>query len=143
MPSLIYRYINPIAYCALVFTSILLLLPGSVVEQSVLWIYQWWPWPSSGLMSDGILTDKIVHLMLFATCGFFFCIEWIKKNRSSILLFALLLGYGMTIELLQILIPGRGASLGDLAANGVGAALGMLLANQFSMKLLRISSGRD
>ena len=137
MIQLIYRHINLIAYSALAFTSILLLLPGSVVEQSVLWIYQWWPWPSSGLMSDGILTDKLVHLMLFTTCGFFFCIEWNKKNRSTALLFALLLAYGMTIELLQIIVPGRGASLGDLAANAAGAALGMLLANKFGVKMLK------
>ncbi len=137
MHPLIYRYINPIAYCTLALTSILLLLPGSIVEQSVLWLYQWWPWPSSGIVSAGLLTDKIVHLVLFGICGFFFCIEWLKKNRSPVSLFALLLGYGMTIELLQILIPGRGASLGDLAADGAGAALGMLLANKFGVKMLK------
>lgn len=76
-------------------------------------------------MSEGFLADKVIHFALFTVCGFFFLFGWDKKARNWTSLFVLLLCYGLAIELLQNFIPGRGASFGDVIADGIGAALGI------------------
>jgi VanZ family protein len=109
-------------------TSILLLIPGSLTLWLAEWAYQWWPWPSSGIASADYPVDKLVHVLLFALCGYLFCKEWIKTSRKVAILYALFFIYGLLIELLQILIPGRGASVGDLIADNVGVVIGFYLA---------------
>ena len=47
--------------------------------------------------------------------------------RISALAWCLCVGYGVLMEGLQILVPGRGAQLADLLADAAGATVGILL----------------
>ena len=116
------------AFSALTFTSVLFLTPGALGDALLLWVFQWWPVPSSGMASGEFPVDKVVHVWLFGLLGYLFCKEWIKTRRSVVKLYVLLFLYGAGIELLQILIPGRGASIGDLVADNVGIVMGFYLA---------------
>lgn len=116
------------AICALLITSILLLVPGTITDWLLSWAFHWWTWPSSEIASVDFPIDKLVHVTLFGLCGYLFCKEWIKTSRKVLILFALFFLYGLAIELLQILIPGRGASAGDLIADNIGIVIGFYLA---------------
>ena len=41
-------------------------------------------------------------------------------------MYLFLVGYGVMTELIQIFVPGRGASIEDLVADSIGAGLGIL-----------------
>lgn len=77
-----------------------------------------WPW----------MSDKVVHLGLYAVLGL--TLAWAGResgwNRPFLLL-ALGFGYGVLDEWHQSFVPGRDPSFGDLLADGVGVALGVLL----------------
>lgn len=47
-------------------------------------------------------------------------------------MFLILIGYGMLTEFLQLFVPGRGASVGDLFADCVGAGVGIFWAYRHS-----------
>lgn len=91
-------------------------------------ISPWWPWQSSD-QSIGILPiDKFVHAILLGLCGFFLTLGWLNQIRHWLPLFLLLIAYAGVTEILQYFIPGRGASLADFLADGIGAAIGISLA---------------
>jgi VanZ family protein len=116
------------AYSSLVLTLAVLLTPGSIVELLVQWAYQYWPFPSSNLISGGMSVDKYIHAGLFALCGTFIVRGWRSEVKHWYVILVLMICYGGLTELLQLFIPGRGASFGDLAADSVGATLGILWA---------------
>jgi len=74
------------------------------------------------------MSDKVVHLGLYAVLGL--ALAWAGResgwNRPFLLL-ALGFGYGVLDEWHQSFVPGRDPSFGDLLADGVGVALGVLL----------------
>lgn len=67
--------------------------------------------------------DKVLHMAAYAT---FYALGALAWRRSGWRLPVLLFGYGLCIEVLQALVPGRVTSLGDLFANGAGLAVGAL-----------------
>ena len=67
--------------------------------------------------------DKVLHM---AAHGVFYVLGALAWSPPTWRLPALLFGYGLCIEALQALVPGRVTSVGDLFANGAGLALGAL-----------------
>lgn len=47
-------------------------------------------------------------------------------------MFLILTSYGMLTEFLQLFVPGRGASVGDLFADSIGAGIGIFWAYHYS-----------
>lgn len=79
--------------------------------------------PSSGLPTTG--WDKSNHMLGFGTLGFLGIRSW--PGRAVVVLTALL-AYGGLIEILQSLTPYRSAEWADLLADGLGLAIGLLVA---------------
>ncbi|OEY65776.1 VanZ family protein [Marinobacter sp. X15-166B] len=76
-----------------------------------------YPIPSSG-------NDKINHVLAFVQLTLVSRLAW-PGARPGILV-AVLLGYGLSIELIQGQLPYRYFSLADLLADAVGIAIGCL-----------------
>jgi len=110
---------------ALGLTSMFLLLPGTVIEHSILWLQTWWPTSPDELDSGEEHIDKLIHVFLFGLCGYLICKQWIEVSKRLVLLYAVLFAYAILTEVLQNVIPGRGASAGDLAADGLGLLFGI------------------
>jgi VanZ family protein len=77
-------------------------------------------------------SDKLAHVLFFGGL-------WLMARRAGFALswpLALtLLGYGVFIEVAQALSPtGRAASLRDVAADGIGIALGWWLTRRWSAR---------
>jgi len=114
--------IKPIAARAILLaTTIVLLVPGPVVEATFDALSVLIPWLASNDGEPGLWTDKIIHLVLFLACGLSSALAWQATARVMV---GLLL-YGATTELLQGIIPGRGASIADFMADALGAGLGI------------------
>lgn len=79
--------------------------------------------------------DKAAHLLAFGTLAAAADWAWTRTGRGlpthrrHLLLFLLIGLFGSLDELHQSFIPGRCASLGDAAADALGAAVGLLLAS--------------
>jgi VanZ family protein len=76
--------------------------------------------------------DKFFHVLFFALLGAFFSCSFKPTNTrvpfSRVLFVTLLVAaYGIFDEVHQMNVPGRDASLGDLAADIAGGFLGALL----------------
>lgn len=69
--------------------------------------------------------DKLNHAAAFAALA---SVAYLGFARNWVMVGVVLLGYGGLIELLQSFTPTRSAEWGDLLADGVGIALGLLLA---------------
>ncbi len=68
--------------------------------------------------------DKVLHMAAYAIFYALGALAWRRPGwRLPVLLFA----YGLCIEALQSLAPGRVPSLGDLFANAAGLAVGALV----------------
>lgn len=69
--------------------------------------------------------DKLNHFMAFFTLALGLRCFWSRRNG---LVFLLLLGYGVLIEIAQYFIPGRYASVRDVLADVVGIGAGLAVA---------------
>ena len=119
------------AYSSLFITLVLLVIPGSVIDWFRLWAYQWWPWASSSLALSAISNDKFIHAAMFAVCGALVAKGWVGQLARWRWMFLILIGYGMLTEFLQLFVPGRVASVGDLFADFGGAGVGIFWAYQY------------
>jgi len=88
------------------------------------------PVPPRGLSTGW---DKSNHLLAFTSLMLSGRLAW---PRQALALFAGLLAYGGAVELLQLQIPGRDGEWADLLADGVGLAIGQLLA-PLALRLLK------
>ncbi|HEY8171763.1 MAG TPA: VanZ family protein [Dehalococcoidia bacterium] len=75
--------------------------------------------------------DKVAHLVEYGALAFI--AAWVfgrghVTSRIAAIAVAFALLYGVSDELHQAFVPGRDPSLDDLAADGVGALLGALVA---------------
>ena len=105
----------------LVLTSIIALTPGPAAPHSLFG------------------RDKLDHLAAFAALAVLVRAGWPRRTR--LLTGGLLFVYGMGIELVQsVPLIGRTASIADLTANGLGIALGLLVA--WAGGRVRKASGR-
>ncbi|MGB0976650.1 MAG: VanZ family protein [Prolixibacteraceae bacterium] len=71
--------------------------------------------------------DKIVHLCFYV--GFTYLLRGATiKKLKAIYVLIIALGFGIGIEVLQQLLPvNRSASIADVAANTIGAIIGLVL----------------
>src|SRR3989304_9832899 len=77
--------------------------------------------------------DKLYHLVEYGVLGFLVFLAartgfGLGAARAVMIAFAFSLLYGISDEWHQSFVPGRFASLGDVAADGLGGLLGALLA---------------
>ncbi len=77
-------------------------------------------------------TDKLVHLAMQGTLGFAVVWAW---PRPVLWTAAGLAGLVVVLEVGQIWVPGRSFSVGDLATNAIGAAIGACLAASLGWRL--------
>ena len=103
-------------------TTLLLLLPGGVLSL----LEGWLPAIEAPVLQTGS-SDKLVHGVLFALCGFTAMRAWGRSAERWIYVFLALSGYGAATEILQLAVPGRAASAGDLLADVLGALAGIAL----------------
>lgn len=117
-----YRLLALVSFFAILTA---LSLPGHWIVALQTWIHPWWPWPSSRLMSSNLPIDKLIHASLFAACAALFVRGWTSLKERWWLVCVLLILYGVVTELIQRVVPGRSATLGDLVADGVGVIIGV------------------
>ena len=87
------------------------------------------PQIASPIQVDNI--DKVYHVIAFAGFTFIYAAAF-----STTILFKVAFNstcLGITIELLQITIPGRGFSFGDMAADFVGVIVGIFVISRFRL----------
>lgn len=72
--------------------------------------------------------DKVDHALAFATLAFVSVWALWQRPRQWLLLVVALLAYGGFIEIAQSFVPTRDAEWNDVLADGVGIALGLLVA---------------
>lgn len=110
---------------ALIVTLVALLTPASTVLTFKVWVVSWLPWSALVDNADpSAHTDKIVHFSLFLLLGVLAARSWPhQRGRYTAWLGLFLLG--CLTEWLQQFVPGRGSSVFDLAADVVGASLGL------------------
>jgi VanZ family protein len=73
---------------------------------------------------DEVTDDWVVHILGFMVITIVFCGPLQQRFRNKIFIGALV--FGVLIEIIQLMIPGRTASLIDMSANLFGLALGWL-----------------
>ena len=74
--------------------------------------------------------DKTGHFLAYMVLT----INWLilaKTRQRSFLVFSGTLTYGIFMEMLQLLVPGRDASVADILANALGSGIGWLLVGAF------------
>ena len=77
-------------------------------------------------------SDKLIHAVEYGILGFLvsrtlFSLKTKLSNGFLVLALVLSTLYGISDEIHQIFVPGRTASLGDIAADGAGASIGIFL----------------
>ena len=78
--------------------------------------------------SGGLPIDKLVHAGLFGLCGWALVRGWMSSARQWLVFYIPLLALGALTEGVQHFVPGRGADLLDLVADGVGTSIGVFVA---------------
>src|SRR5450432_3811762 len=81
--------------------------------------------------------DTVLNVLLFIPFGFGMRLAGMSRRRA----FAIGLVTTITVELLQLVIPGRDTSLGDIITNSSGGLIGILCADIWRVVL--IPSRRD
>lgn len=71
---------------------------------------------------DDVTDDWVVHILGFMVITIAFCGPLQQRYRTKV--FAAFLACGVLIELIQLGLPGRTASLTDMSANLVGLGMG-------------------
>lgn len=72
-------------------------------------------------------SDKMDHLLGFATLSATHMLALAPARRSSVMAGVGMLFYGALIELLQTQVPGRHGDLKDVMADAMGVALGIAM----------------
>lgn len=112
-----FRY-NLFTFCWLLLILLLTLTPGQAIPDTSLW-------------EELINVDKVVHFLIFSILVLLMIIGFTKQYRfASVRKYAIpaalgiSIGYGLLIELIQIIIPDRGFELMDVVANTIGCFIG-------------------
>lgn len=82
--------------------------------------------------------DKTDHLLAFGAMAVLACLAWPRLPWVRVL--AALVAYGMLIEALQALVPGREASALDVLADALGACTGIAAGSLWRRRLARVAS---
>lgn len=96
-----------------------------------------WQWSASQALNSNRI-DTAVNVLLTLPLGFGLAMAWGQPRlmwvvRAAIVI--LLLALSLVMELGQAFLPGRSASLGDVAAQCVGSAAGLLLHAGFGRRV--------
>jgi VanZ family protein len=76
--------------------------------------------------------DKVAHMLAYIPLAYLLCMSFRDsgmKKYAFIAAFAIASIYGITDELHQSMVPGRDATVGDVAADAVGAFIGSVAAS--------------
>jgi hypothetical protein len=84
------------------------------------------------LCGDTSILDAILNIFLFIPFGMGLRLAGMSRRR----VFAIALVTTVTVELLQLVIPGRDTSLGDVITNSSGAFIGVICADIWRVVLL-------
>ena len=77
-------------------------------------------------------SDKLVHFVVFGAIAFFI---WVATAaRWPLLIWVVVVLVGAIDESHQLDVPGRTASIADLAADGAGAAASLLVLNSLNQR---------
>lgn len=110
---------------ALLITLVALLTPASKVLAFKVWAASWLPWAGAmDRMDLGSQSDKLVHFSLFLLLGALAARSW-PHTRGRVVAWLGLFLLGCLTEWLQQYVPGRGASVFDLATDVAGTSLGL------------------
>jgi VanZ family protein len=101
---------NPNATLIAVWTSV-----AAVMALAVIWGAVQLDDP----LSHYIPTDTARHILAFGAIGL--CAALMPTARSRVMALGVVLGFAAIVEIIQIPVPGRTASWGDLFASSVGA----------------------
>lgn len=75
--------------------------------------------------------DKVAHFFGYFGLAFLMCLTWathrVFRLRSALVIWGVVIVYGMVDELLQIPVPGRTGEVMDWIADASGAFLGILV----------------
>jgi len=121
------------AVMSLVCVFVILTTPGPVIEWLKIILGLSVMPPSESIFP----TDKVVHCMMFAVCGFLVCRAWLLTSVVWIV-FVMLVGFAGMTEVIQMVVPGRSGSAMDWLADGVGIVLGFWWYQRFSQKKARL-----
>ncbi len=97
--------------------SLILLWAGAAVLLAG--VVVWGAMQTHDPLQDYIHTDKVRHILAFGAIGL--CAGLMPSALTRSLALGVLLTFAMLVEIIQIPIPGREASLSDLFASVVGA----------------------
>lgn len=88
--------------------------------------------PETSLWQDLLSFDKVAHFIVFAVLVFLMIIGMSKQYsylllRRKAISFSLITGiiYGVLIEIIQHMIPGRAFEFSDIIANTIGCFMGV------------------
>lgn len=82
--------------------------------------------------------EFVANILMVVPVGFFLAVIW----RRFWLVIALLIVCATVVEILQLVIPGRTASLRDVVANSVGAAVGVAVGRLATRRARRARTRR-
>ena len=96
---------------------------GVIAYQSILVV------PSDHVVSQFSMLDKWLHFVAYAGLGgaLAYALSGVDQSRAAraATVFALAVGFGAGVELVQGTLPYRTMALGDAVANGLGASLSL------------------
>lgn len=118
------RFLKLATVMLLVLSVAALLLPGPVLKQLGDWWASLWRVEFTHAL-HWQHADKLGHASLFAALTIAVRVSWLQLSAQSAALLLLILA--LATELLQLPIPGRAGTLGDVAADGIGIAVGSAL----------------
>lgn len=86
--------------------------------------------------------DKVGHFLAYATFAFNMCLLT-TRNKQFVWLLPSVIAYGILIEFLQGLIPGRQPSFLDVIANSTGVFIGSGLYYLFGDRVHRVLGSKS
>ncbi|HWA47606.1 MAG TPA: VanZ family protein [Dongiaceae bacterium] len=107
-------------YGAAAFVGVLSLVPGGAVPPTH-------------------VSDKLEHFLAYAALGLV-GVATARSGNRAVLTIVGIIAFGIAIEFLQMLAPGRYAELGDGLADAAGAIIGGLLAMALCRKRVAASA---
>lgn len=97
-------------------------------------VVSWFAFAPVQFRDGGLPLDKLRHLAAFGALAWVAVQGWGLARATGWGIGGALLAFGVFIELVQARVPGRHASLADIAADVAGIALGLLAARAFSLR---------
>lgn len=90
--------------------------------------------PSSGINTRLYFfehQDKVIHICMYLMLSFFISLDISKSKQLQVrtysIIFVSIIAFSCCIEIVQPIIANRTNEIADIAANGIGTALGLLV----------------